>query len=259
MPEKKYFLKLNKVTVLRDNKKILNDISLQIDQHEHVVILGPNGSGKSTLLKIIAGDLRPLHHNACPVSLFGSENWTLFELRKKIGFVSNELQSIYQREITGCEAILSGFFGSIGLFDSCTKKQLQKAREIGRFLEITHLFDRSIENMSSGEARRFLIARALVHDPKILIFDEPTNSLDIKAQSLVLETMRKLARHKYTIVLVTHNVQEIIPEIERGILLKAGRIFSDGEKAKVLTPKNISRLFDKKLELSVKKGFYKIF
>jgi iron complex transport system ATP-binding protein len=192
------FLTINNASVLRGNKKILNNISLQIDQHEHVVILGPNGSGKSTLLKLIAGDIRPLYHKKQPLLLFGSESWTLFELRKKIGFVSNELQSLYQREITGREVILSGFFGSIGLFDKCTKEQLQRATAIGRFLEITHLFDRSIESMSSGEARRFLIARALVHDPKILVFDEPTNSLDIKAQSLVLETMRKLARHKYT-------------------------------------------------------------
>lgn len=256
MPEKNSFLELNNVTVLRDNKKILNNISLKIDQHEHVVILGPNGSGKSTLLKIIAGDLRPLHHARSPVRLFGSETWTLLGLRQKIGFVSNELQSIYQREITGRDVILSGFFGSIGLFDTCTKEQIQKAKQIGKMLGIIHLFERSIESMSSGEARRFLIARALVHDPKILVFDEPTNSLDIKAHSLVLETIRKLASNGYTIVLVTHNIAEIIPEIERVIMLKAGRVIKDGPKAKILTANNISRLFARRLGFVRKKGFY---
>jgi len=111
-------------------------------------------------------------------------------------------------------------------------------------------------HMSSGEAKRALIARALVHEPKTLLFDEPSNALDIAAQFQLRDTMRELAQSGLAILLVTHHVSEIIPEIERVIMLRAGRVMADGPKNEVLTEKNLRELFEVKVRLERHDGYF---
>jgi iron complex transport system ATP-binding protein len=246
------FLQLDRATVVRECTAILKDITLNIPIGEHVVILGPNGAGKSTLLKLISGELRPIMHDGVPIRLFGEERWNIFDMRKLIGFVSNDLQAAYQKDCTGLEVILSGFFGSIGIYDDVSPELIEKAKDIASKLGLSELLSRSISVMSSGEARRFLIARALVNGPKVIVFDEPTNSLDLKAKAELLGTLRELAKEHCTILLITHNIDEIIPEIDRVIMLKGGKVFDDGRLKQVMSPKNISGLFDIPIEASEK-------
>jgi iron complex transport system ATP-binding protein len=251
-------LHLRHVTVRRGDKDGLRDLDLDIHCGEHLAILGPNGSGKSTLIKVITRELYPLARPDLICRMFGQETWDVFELRSRFGLVSNDLQATYARPITAFEAILSGFFSSIGLWPAhqVTPAMEAKARSVMARLEVGHLAERSIGDMSSGEARRLLIGRALVHDPQALLLDEPTNSLDFRAAHEFREIVRKLAQEGHTIVMVTHTVADVIPEIGRVVLLKAGRIHGDGPVEQMLCAPVLSDLFEMPLRVERAEGRY---
>jgi iron complex transport system ATP-binding protein len=251
-------IELERVSVMRGEKIVLRDINLRIGVGEHVAILGPNGCGKSTLIKTITRECYPLAREGSRMSLFGRERWNIFDLRPLLGVVSNDWMTLCTREITGRDAVLSGFFGSVGVqpYHSITQEIERKAAAILELLEIPHLAERTVTEMSSGEARRVLLARALVHDPRALVLDEPSNSLDVFAQHELREIMRKLARAGIGIILVTHHLADIIPEIDRVILMREGRIAADGCKQHVLTATALAGLFGLPVELTQRDGYY---
>jgi len=252
-------LSFKNITVARENGKVaLDSINLSIDTGENVAIIGPNGSGKSTLIKTITRDLYPLADQESSLQLMGQKTWNVFDLRAMLGIVSNDLMTICTREITGREAVLSGFFSSIGIWphQQITDGMEARTRELLEFLEVLHLAGRFVSEMSSGEARRILFARALVHNPKALILDEPTNSLDLHAMYSLREAMRKLAQNGTSIILVTHHLPDIIPEISRVILIKDGGVFRDGDKSEMLSSAALSELFNTPLELVERDGYY---
>lgn len=252
-------LEFNNITVLKgDHKKVLDAISLKIYEGQNVVLLGPNGAGKSSFIKLITREYYPIsEQNGCSFKIWGQDRWDVFDLRFLLGIVSNDLQYTCLRDITGMEMVLSGFFSSIGLFnENVTPGMKKKAKEVIEFLEMDHLKDRKMNEMSSGEAKRFLIGRALVHDPKALILDEPTNSLDLYALYKFSNILRKIAKTATSIILVTHNISDIIPEIRRVILMKDGKFCNEGPKESILTSKNISKLFGAPVEIERKGGYY---
>ena len=246
------------VSVMRGEKTALRDITLRILAGEHAAILGPNGSGKSTLIKTITRECYPLVLPGSSLTILGRNSWNVFELRTLLGIVSNDLMSSSTRDITGLEAILSGFFSSIGIqpYHCVTAEMLDQSRAALEMLEVPHLADREMTAMSSGEARRILIARALVHDPLALLLDEPSNSLDLRSALELRETLRKLANAGTGILLVTHQLSDIIPEIDRVILLRDGQVFADGRKAEVLTAARLTELFGLPVELMQRHGHY---
>jgi iron complex transport system ATP-binding protein len=251
-------VEFRRVSVQRGDRFALNDISLKIDVGEHVAILGPNGSGKSTLIKAISQECYPLAKDETSVSIFGRERWNVSELRNLMGIVANDTMALCSRPITGDEAVLSGFFSSAGLWphQHVTPEMRQRAAEALELLEASHLVNRRIREMSSGETRRILIARALVHQPQALVFDEPSNSLDLFAQEELRLVMRKLAQSGITILLVTHHLADLIPEIERVILMRSGRIIADGLKDQLITAKTLSELFGVRVEITIRDGYY---
>lgn len=251
-------LECRDITVMRDEKIILDSISLIIPDGEHIAILGPNGSGKSTLIKLL---LREFYPAECGKPYlfrsFGKEQWNVFALRSHFGVVSNDLQYKFTRPISGREVLLSGFFSSIGLFNhEVTSEMEESIHEVATLLEITHLLDRFISELSSGEARRILIGRALVHHPKILILDEPTSSLDLQALHMLRKYLRKIAQRGIGIILVTHQIHDIIPEITRVIMMKEGQIFLDGNKEELITDEHISHLFSVPVRIRVEEGYF---
>jgi iron complex transport system ATP-binding protein len=251
-------LEFREITVSHEGQIGLDNLSLTIHAHEHVVLLGPNGSGKSTLIKTLTRDCYPLWREGSTVRIFGEETWNIFDLRPLFGIVHNDLMQSYLRyPYTGREVILSGFFSSVGIWPNheVTAAMSSRADEILERLEIAHLAERVVSHMSTGEGRRLLIGRALVHRPKALILDEPTASLDIRATHELLEIMRRVASET-TIILVTHHLSDIIPEIERVVLLRQGKVFRDGQKPDVLTNGVLSALFDMPVEVLERNGFY---
>lgn len=254
-------LELKDVTALRAGKRALDRVSLRIRAGENVAIIGPNGSGKSTLVKLLTRELYPVAlEGPFTLRLLGRDRWELMDLRRHLGIVSPDLQTDFAREITGLDAVVSGFFGSVGTWINTrpTAVQLRDAARALDRLGIPHLADRPMTEMSSGEARRVLVARALVHRPDALLLDEPMNSLDLRAHREVREAVRRLARGGTSILLVTHALEDVVPEIARVVLLKSGRVFRDGPTAEVLTDANLSSLFDLRLKVEHVDGLYRL-
>jgi iron complex transport system ATP-binding protein len=251
-------LAFHHVSVMLGDKRVLNDITLTIGAGEHVAILGPNGCGKSTLIKTIMRDCYPLLEPDSSLTILGRDTWNVFELRPLLGIVSNELMRRCTREITGREMVLSGFFSSIGLqpYHEVTTAMMEKSSQVLELLEAQHLADRELTAMSSGEAHRLLIGRALVHDPLALLLDEPSNSLDLRAALELRGIFRKLAQAGTGILTVTHHLPDILPEIDRVVLLRQGRIFADGPKTELLTTESLSELFGLPVELARRDGYY---
>jgi iron complex transport system ATP-binding protein len=243
---------------MRGGNLVLKDLTLTLGAGEHVAILGPNGCGKSTLIKTITRECYPLSNPDSSVSILGDSFWNVVDLRSLLGIVSNDLMTQCTREITGFEIVLSGFFSSIGIWPNhhVTGEMRDKAYQVLQLLEAPHLADKPVDEMSSGEGRRMLIGRALVHNPKALLLDEPSTSLDLFAQHELRQTVRRLARSGMGIVLVTHHLSDIIPEIERVIFMRDGRIAGDGPKRELLTPEGLRGLFGLDVEMAERDGYY---
>jgi iron complex transport system ATP-binding protein len=251
-------VEFDNVTISREGRIALDGIGLKIGVGEHAAILGPNGSGKSSLIKAITRECYPMHPERSAVRVMGERVWNVFELRALMGIVTNELAQACMRGFTGLEVVLSGLFSSVGIWPHLrvTDAMRAAATEALERLEIPHLSDRWVDEMSSGEARRVLIARALVHRPKALVLDEPSTSLDIHAAHSLNSMLRKLAREDTSIVMVTHHLGDIIPEIERVILIRGGRVFRDGAKHDVLTEPLLGELFRTPVQVVKRDGYY---
>ncbi len=250
---------MRRVSIMRGGTVVLREIDLRIGVGEHVAILGPNGCGKSTFIKTITRECYPLARPESFIQILGRDCWDVLELRSVLGIVSNDLMAACTRPITGREVVLSGFFSSIGIwtqYHHVTSAMDAKTDEVLRRLDARHLADRLVTEMSSGEARRVLIARALVHDPRALLLDEPSSSLDLFAQHELRTLLRGLARSGIGIIVVTHHLADIIPEVDRVVLLRDGHIVADGPKETMLTAERLEHLFGVSVTLARTDGLY---
>lgn len=257
MPEPEPFLEIRNATVWRGDTPALKNFSLTLRHGESVAILGPNGAGKSTLLKVLTGEVRPEANPDTTCRLFGEDLWSLEELRHRIGVVMPEDVARFHPEETARDVVLSSLRGAFGRTREMRFSRTEKAaadQAISR-LGISSLADRDFGTLSSGERRRFLIARALVHDPPVLVLDEPSTALDFAASLSLVSALRELSAAGHTLVLVTHHPGEIPPEIHRAILLDRGTILADGPKRKVLAPRILSDLFGLPLAVSWSSGW----
>jgi iron complex transport system ATP-binding protein len=261
-PERPPLLELDDARLMRGGKEILHGLTLRIEPGRHTAIVGPNGAGKSSLVRLIHRDDYPLAHadGTPPMRILGRARWDVFELRKHLGIVSGELQQrlIDEDLVDGLDAVISGFFASHVLASNhrVTQTMRAAARAALERLGASHLAERRFATLSTGEARRVLIARALVHDPGALLLDEPTAGLDFVAQRALLESLRGLARGGTTLILITHHLEEILPEIDHVILLRAGRVFAQGSKAEVLRSQTLSAQYDAPIRVWRSGGYY---
>lgn len=249
------------VTVYRGEKKALDGLTLDIRDGEHVAIIGPNGCGKTTFVRTISRDFYPfVGDEDWTLEIMGRRNWHVFELRSMLGIVNNALVAACTCAFPAREIVMSGFFSSVGVWphhEVLPEMEATVDRVMDQ-LEISHLAERPTAELSSGEAHRVVIARALVNGPRALIFDEPSTSLDLRATHELRETMRKLARLGKTIVLVTHHLPDLFPEIERVILMKDGRVFRDGAARATLTSANLQELFGVPVEVVERHGYFNV-
>ena len=254
------FLNLQHVNVARGSNIVLHDINLSVAAGEHIAILGPNGCGKSTLIKTITCECYPIHQDDTVVSIFGRSRWDLTELKKRLGVVSAELPGRATLTTTGRDAVLTGFFSSStlwpNLLSSITPAMHTRTDQVLDLIGATHLIAKPIGEMSAGEQRRIMIGRALVASSGMLLLDEPSNALDLHSQQDLRNLLRRLAQQGTGILLITHHIADIIPEIDRIILMKSGRIHADGPKSTLLTAPILSDLFHTEVHVSHRDNFY---
>jgi iron complex transport system ATP-binding protein len=252
------FLTLEHVNVARGDNVVLHEINLSVRKGEHIAILGPNGCGKSTLIKTITCECYPLARPGTRVSIFGRERWDLTELKKKLGVVSAELPGKPTLRITGREALLTGFFSSSTLWPNLivTDAMRERAEEVLHMVDALAIADKPVGEMSAGQQRRIMIGRALVASSEMLLLDEPSNALDLSAQRDLREMLRGLAQQATGILLITHHIADILPEIDRVLMMRDGRIVADGSKSELLTAKRLSSLFHTEVTITERDGFY---
>jgi iron complex transport system ATP-binding protein len=259
------FLHLAHVNVARGDNVVLHDINLTVNTGEHIAILGPNGCGKSTLIKTITCECYPIAMPETKVSIFGRERWDLTELKKRLGVVSPELPGRPTLHTTGRDAVLTGFFSSSTLWPNLTVTPEMRtlADEVLRQVDAVELGDKPVGQMSAGQQRRIMIGRALVGsssatdgERQMLLLDEPSNALDLAAQADLRILLQKLARQGTGILLITHHIADILPEIDRILLMKEGRIVADGPKSRLLTPENLSSLFETEVRMTEREDFF---
>jgi iron complex transport system ATP-binding protein len=239
-------------TLIRGGTRVLDGVSLRIGRGEHTAILGPNGSGKSSLIRMLTLEDRPLRRNGQPsLRLFGRDRFDVEEVRRRLGIVTGDLDSTFGLGTSGgrvkaLQVAASGFLGSQGVFahQDVTAGMWDDARAALQRVEAAHLSDRHLNELSTGERRRVLIARALVTRPDALVLDEPTSGLDIVARHQFLDAMNRLSQEGTTVILVTHHVEEILPDTRQVALIRCGRIDFTGPPSEALTAARLSSLFD---------------
>jgi iron complex transport system ATP-binding protein len=257
------FLRMRNVDVARGQKVVLHDVNLRIAAGEHIAILGPNGCGKSTLIKAMTCECYPMVRPGMEMKVYGRDRWEVQELRKHLGVVATELPGERTAVTRGLDAVVSGFFSSSTLWPNLvvTANMRSSALEALGMLGAEYLRDRWVGEMSAGEKRRVMIARALVHRPEMLLLDEPSNALDLAAQRELREILRAVAvgngqRRGTGLMMVTHHLADILPEIERVVMMRDGRIVADGPKQELLDAARLRELFGVDLELTERNGYW---
>ena len=253
-------MELRNVSVVRDGNHILRSVDLDIFKGENVAVIGPNGSGKTTLIKLLRGDIHPYYDEDSPATMriFGQDRWNLFDVRSRMGVVSMDLQGRFRPETQVCEVICSGFFNALDVFRdvTVTEEMVSKVRDAALMMGIDDILDREIENLSLGEMRRTLIARAMVTDPDLLVLDEPMTGLDIVMKSKFRAMFDILIERGVSIVMVTHELTDIPSSVKRIVMVKDGRILADGPKEELLTDSKVSELYGEDIKVESHNGIY---
>jgi iron complex transport system ATP-binding protein len=259
-------LELVNASVVKGGTTILHALNLTIHDGEHTAIVGPNGAGKSTLVKLLT------HHDYAwaveddeppPVRVYGNDRWDVKELRAQLGVISADM---HHRFVIGNSAgnlraedvVLSGLFATHGFLrpDQINADTRRRAAAAIARVDASHLAQKMMDEMSTGEARRILIARALITNPRALVLDEPTSGLDVVSRYRFLAQVEKIGEGGTTLIFVTHHVEEIVPAVERVILLKDGRVAFDGLKREMLTDAKLSDVFGAPVYVTERAGRY---
>ncbi len=232
-------LELENVSVKRNGNYILRNVSMVIGKGENVAVIGPNGSGKTTLIKLLRGDIYPYYdeENPAKMLIFGMDRWNIFDIRSRMGVVSMDLQSRFRPDTTAFEVVCSGFFNSLDVFrdQDVTERMAVAVRDSAMMMGVEDILERPIENLSLGEMRRILIARAMVTGPDLLVLDEPMTGLDIVMKSKFRAMFDILMERGVSIVMITHDLSDIPESMERIVMIRDGEVFCDGRKEDLLT------------------------
>jgi iron complex transport system ATP-binding protein len=252
-------IELEHVSVARGASVVLHDVSLRVECGESVAILGPNGCGKSTLLKTMTCELYPMIAPGTRVRILGRERWDLTELKRRMGVVSPELPGRPMLTTTGFDAVVTGFFSSSTLWPNLVVTAAMRERAESMLLRVggEQLRAKLVGEMSAGEQRRVMIARAMAGSSNdMLLLDEPSNALDIRAQHELRDMLRSLAQQGTAIVMITHHVADILPEMQRVVMMREGRIVGDGGKEEMLTGRKLGELFGVEISVNERDGWF---
>ena len=241
-------------------RPVINNLNLQLRLGESTTVLGPNGAGKSTVVKLVERSLHPVVQAGAHLKLFGSSTVNLWQLRRRLGVVNSEMETRFPPMINALEVVLSGLFGSmrLGRDQIPQPQQISATRALLERLDLAAIADQPFGQLSDGQRRRLMIARALVHDPEVLVLDEPSRALDLKACHQLLQMLRELCRSGTTVVQVTHRIDTIVPEMQRVLFINGGSVVGDGTPPAMLTAERLSALFATQLTVVEANGYWQV-
>ena len=239
---------------------VIHDLCLKLKIGESTTILGPNGAGKSTIVNLINRSLYPIVKPESHLAMFGTSTINIWQLRSSIGIVNSDLEMRFSPSILAKELIQSAFFGStrLGRDQNPSLEQIAKSEILLNQLNLELFAEKPYGQLSDGQRRRLMIARALVHNPKVLVLDEPCKALDLKACHQLLDTMRELCQKGTTLLVITHRIDTILPEMQRILFVKQGRVCADGAPDNLLQDHKLSDLFNTPLRVLEHKGFRQV-
>ncbi len=251
---------LKNINVYIDQNKILSDININLRYGENVLILGPNGSGKSTFLKLLNRSIYPITSNDSSFKMFNKENINIWDLRRKIGFLFKEMEQRVNNGVKLYDVISSGFSG---IFNSkytnlLSEREKIKITNLINQWELSNIIHNEFQSLSDGQKRRGLLARALVYEPNILVLDEPFCNLDLKSNFILHQNLNKLIKHSVNLIYVTHNLESILPETNRVLLIKEGKILNDGSPYELINTKTLSDLFNISIKVIEQEGYWRM-
>lgn len=253
-------IEMHDAVVRRGGVDLLHVDHFVLEHGQNMVLLGPNGAGKSTFIHLITREMHPLYREQPPVRFCGSDRIALTDVKRFLGIVSATMQDEITVHLPVLEVVAGGLYGALGVprHINASDDDFAQAQKTIDLLGIGDLGSHDVKTLSSGQARRVLIARALIHDPQVIVFDEPCTGLDPEGMYYVRRALRALAQVGKGIIMVTHYPEDILPEIDRVVMIKDGAIFADGLKQDLMTSAQISALFDVPLEVKEQNGYYSL-
>ena len=254
-------IEIEHATVRRDGRIILDDVSISIEKGERIALIGPNGAGKSTLVDVISRRTYPLAKDEYRNAIFGQERWIIQDLKPLLGIVSPSYDEFFITTYTVREIVASGLFSSLGFdFHHIVGDEVwEKADKALEKAGLSSLSKRMMNTLSTGEKRRVLLARAAITEPEIMLLDEASNGLDFPSRAELRKTISGYATEGRTLIMVTHELAEIIPEVDRVLLMKDGKIAFDGKKEDLLTSEILSDVYGIPVNVASKDGIYTAF
>ncbi|KOU53518.1 MULTISPECIES: ABC transporter ATP-binding protein [Streptomyces] len=238
-------LELVDVSVVRDGRALVDDVSWSVKEGERWVILGPNGAGKTTLLNIASSYLFPSTGTA---KILGEQlgKVDVFELRPRIGMAGVAMADKLPKRQTVLQTVLTAAYGMTATWqEEYDAVDEDRARAFLDRLGMTDFVDRKFGTLSEGERKRTLIARAMMTDPELLLLDEPAAGLDLGGREDLVRRLGRLARDPYapSMVMVTHHVEEIAPGFTHVLMIRQGKVLAAGPMETELTSRNLSLCF----------------
>ena len=253
-----YWFDAKNINCFKNGYRVFKDLNLKIEYTENVILIGPNGSGKSSLIEIINRNIYPVIANDSKLKIFEKELINLWELRKKISTVNNDIKNRINPNLQVCDLILSGLYGRYCYIQNKSEKDIYKVEKIMENMYISNLSKKNFSYLSDGEKQISLIARALIKKPEILILDEPIANLDYKSKFFVNDKINELSKLNTKILCVTHDISMITTIYDRVIMLKDGKIIADGYQNNIINSENLNKLYGIQVEVTKKNGLWNI-
>ena len=254
----KFWFEAENINCFKNGYRVLKDLNLKISYSENVILIGPNGSGKSSLIEVINRNIYPVITNESKLKIFDKELINLWELRKRISTVNNDIKNRINPNLQVFDLILSGLYGRYCFIKNKSERDSYKVEKIIKKMNISNLSKKYFSHLSDGEKQISLIVRALIKKPDILILDEPIANLDYKSKFLVVDKINELSKLNTKIFCVTHDISTITKIYDRVIMLKDGKIIADGHQKTVLNSKNLNNLYGIDVELTKNDGLWNI-
>jgi len=255
----KFWFEAKNINCYKNGFRVIKDLDLKIGYSENVILIGPNGSGKSSLIEAINRNIYPVVDNESIFKIFNKELINVWELRKRISTVNNDIKKRISPNLKVFDLILSGLYGKYCLISNKTEKDQHKVEGILKKLNIAFLSNKCFSYLSDGEKQISLIARALIKKPDILILDEPMANLDYKSKFLVIDKINEFSKLNTKIFCVTHDVSMITSIYDRVIMLRGGKIIADGNQNKVINNENLNKLYGINVQVSKNNGYWNLY